>query len=271
MKLAAAMKYGGELVDAKNCDYESFKELVPLCPNCKEPVFLRTGGDRISAKGNKYYVGPHWCHFKGVSDEQLASCESRVNGYSEKDKQRIAANARGQRLKLLQRWFWRLVTENYSKLETFAQCSLDSYLADSYLEKDHFYADPMQSYLRKVVKNLSDVSFTQLWENITASKVGKLERFFQDRDSFIEPFGLDKRIGIEVLGFLACPQSSDIFAHLFCAIAYALGDYARMSQYDNEDYFVDSEFDALMLWVFSIPWASEFQRLETEANAKRGT
>ena len=106
MKHAAAMKYGGELVAAEDCTYDSFKELVPLCPNCKEPVFLRIGGDRLSVKGNEYMVGPHWCHFKGVSAEQIAGCEARVSGYTESDRQRIAAKARGQRLKLLQRWFW---------------------------------------------------------------------------------------------------------------------------------------------------------------------
>ena len=112
MKYASAMKYGGELVNAIECDYDSFKQLVPLCPECKEPVYLRAGGERRSSKGKPYKIGAHWCHFKGVSDEQVASCESRVNGYSEKDKQRIANKARGQRLKLLQRWFWKVWKDN---------------------------------------------------------------------------------------------------------------------------------------------------------------
>jgi hypothetical protein len=115
MKHAAAMKYGGELVAAEDCTYDSFKELVPLCPNCKEPVFLRIGGDRLSVKGNEYKIGPHWCHFKGVSAEQVASCENRVSGYTDKDRQRIATKARGQRLKLLQRWFWNVFREGFTK------------------------------------------------------------------------------------------------------------------------------------------------------------
>jgi hypothetical protein len=115
MKYAAAMKYGGELVEAKDCDYDSFKELVPLCPNCKEPVFLRIGGDRTSPKGKAYQIGPHWCHFKGVSVEQAAGCELRVNNYSEKDRAKIAAQAKGQRLKLLQRWFWEVFRSNHAK------------------------------------------------------------------------------------------------------------------------------------------------------------
>lgn len=115
MELAAAMKYGGELVAAKDCTYDSFKELVPLCPECKEPVYLRVGGDRTSTKGKEYQIGPHWCHFKGTSAEQVAACENRVNGYTEGDRQRIATQARGQRLKLLQRWFWNVFFENFTE------------------------------------------------------------------------------------------------------------------------------------------------------------
>ena len=116
MKYASAMKYGGELVAAEDCTYDSFKELVPLCPNCKEPVYLRSGGQRESVKGKAYQIGPHWCHFKGISAEQVAGCELRVNGYTEKDRAKIAAQARGQRLKLLQRWFWRVFAGSHESM-----------------------------------------------------------------------------------------------------------------------------------------------------------
>jgi hypothetical protein len=42
-----------------------------------------------------------------MSKEQVAGCELRVSGYPEQDRAKIAAQARGQRLKLLQRWFWK--------------------------------------------------------------------------------------------------------------------------------------------------------------------
>jgi hypothetical protein len=121
MKYASAMKYGGELVAAIDCDYDSFKELIPLCPNCKEPVFLRAGGQRKSVKGKDYKVAQHWCHFDGTSKEQVAGCELRVNGYTEKDRAKIAAQARGQRLRLLQRWFWRIYSDYSVKQFEFAR------------------------------------------------------------------------------------------------------------------------------------------------------
>lgn len=106
MKYAKSMKYGGELVSAADCNYTSYLELGLLCPECSEPVYKRAEGDRISPLGKPFKVGAHFCHRKAVSEEQAAMCEQRVNSYTEEEKQRIAAKARGQRLKLLQRWFW---------------------------------------------------------------------------------------------------------------------------------------------------------------------
>jgi len=41
MKYAAAIFYGGQLLDAADANYGSYKELGLLCPNCKSPVFLQ--------------------------------------------------------------------------------------------------------------------------------------------------------------------------------------------------------------------------------------
>ena len=62
MKLAKAMRYGGELIEACDCDYSDFKALIPLCPNCSEPVFLRKGSDRKSKLGKEFKIPQHWSH-----------------------------------------------------------------------------------------------------------------------------------------------------------------------------------------------------------------
>lgn len=108
MKYAKSMKYGGELINAMECDYDSWFTLGVVCPECDESLYLRAGGHRISSKGKPYKVGAHWCHRQGTP-EQVASCEKRVNNYTEKEKAKISAQAKGQRLKLLQRWFWKVV------------------------------------------------------------------------------------------------------------------------------------------------------------------
>jgi hypothetical protein len=103
------MRYGGELVNAEDCDYGDFKRLIPLCPNCGEPVFLRKSCDRVSKLGKPFVIPKHWAHFDSASEEQKAACEARVSGYTEADRQRIQSQARGQRLKLIQRWFWKIL------------------------------------------------------------------------------------------------------------------------------------------------------------------
>lgn len=107
MKYAKSLAYGGELIDALECEHADFKRLVPLCPNCSNPVHLRIGGDRLSAKGTPYKIGPHFAHFAGKSAEEVAACELRVNGYSQEDRERIQRVARGQRERWVRRWLWR--------------------------------------------------------------------------------------------------------------------------------------------------------------------
>jgi hypothetical protein len=107
MKTAKSLVYGGELIDAIDCTYEDFKRLAPLCPNCSSPVHLKAGGDRLSIKGKPYKIPQHWAHFAGKSAEEVATCELRVNGYSDAEREKIQRVARGQREKWIRRWLWR--------------------------------------------------------------------------------------------------------------------------------------------------------------------
>lgn len=104
MKYAAAMRFGGELVDAIDCDYEDYKYLGLLCPECKDPVFLRAAGVRLQ-NGKEVNVGAHFCHFQSKDPAIALQCENRVAKYDKAELERRAKQAKGQRLKLLQRWF----------------------------------------------------------------------------------------------------------------------------------------------------------------------
>jgi hypothetical protein len=70
MKLACSMRLGGELIAAAECNHEDFQRHKPLCPNCKEPVFLRTGGNRRRGE-TVYQVESYWSHF-ATKDPTLA-------------------------------------------------------------------------------------------------------------------------------------------------------------------------------------------------------
>jgi len=266
MKHAAAMKYGGELVAALDCNYDSFKELVPLCPECKEPVYLRAGGDRLSSKGKEYKIGAHWCHFKGVSAEQVAACENRVNGYTEKDKQRIAAKARGQRLKLLQRWFWMVADKNKYNLDVL-EGGVDRDRAQHLIA---WMDDGL--HLSKHLRNLSEQNSPSIiYEQVIASEIGKHQSFY----GVPTPSHLDQSIAREVLSFLATKLNRHSLAELYQCISNALCNFYRMNEIEDSKADCDNAAlgavdDALVLWVFSIPWAAEFQRLEAESQQRKG-
>lgn len=346
MKYASAMKYGGELVDAVDCDYDSFKELIPLCPNCKEPVFLRTGGPRESVKGKAYQIGPHWCHFKGISAEQVAGCELRVNGYTEKDRAKIAAQARGQRLKLLQRWFW----------EVFALSHKESFEdgIESAIKKANTFQDRVAPWVQNFIglererggdshadwleriehvihciqtKSLcifscKDFEFRNGMQEIDVSK--SFEDWFPVLIEFQKkylagnvPFEAEltsqqhARCVKEVCCFLWSRHNVDILTSIFMLGFWEVIDYADQQPWFQPPGFkvwrdgklfidmpmsfssvqiktslVSSESKMIAInqwsWIYqiaelhvlyliaTIPWASEFQRLEAEARQRKG-
>jgi hypothetical protein len=79
-----------------------------MCPECKEPVFLRQASKTASAC---------WCHFKG-SKSDIALCELRVNSYSDNKRKRLANTARNQLLALLRKHFWKVWHSEPNKIKT---------------------------------------------------------------------------------------------------------------------------------------------------------
>lgn len=112
MKYASAMYFGGELIDATDADYDSYKDLGLLCPNCKSPVFLQ-------AVSKRHYVDKiieipaHFKHFQAKDPALAKECEARVARYDAKELKRRASQARNQRLRILQRRFWDIFSEYY--------------------------------------------------------------------------------------------------------------------------------------------------------------
>lgn len=292
MKHAAAMKYGGELVAAEDCNYDSFKELVPLCPNCKEPVFLRTGGDRISPKGTEFKIGPHWCHFKGVSAEQVASCESRVSGYTDKDRQRIAAQARGQRLKLLQRWFWSVVTKAppFEGIEWHCQSLCETFksqhgmtemfldvLVKKALKKKYDYVRFLNKLDYERYKGLKSTAFDDNLSEVPIlghPELAKSDRTISYMNNFLanhvcneRMFDLHKKMSAEAFLFLISNANQDIrktiflgTAAIWLAIFKAPCHELRITAKNTDNILYQ-----VLMSLMTIPWASEFQRLEAES------
>ena len=75
MKAAKSMYFGGDIVSAEECDYNSYERLGLKCPFCDHPVFLRAGSSRKN-KGVEQTVVTCFAHFKGTSVFEL-NCEVR--------------------------------------------------------------------------------------------------------------------------------------------------------------------------------------------------
>jgi hypothetical protein len=283
MKHAAAMKYGGELVAAQDCDYESYLLLGTLCPECKEPVYLKSGGDRVSVKGKPYKIGPHFSHRKGTSEEQIAACETRVSNYTDKDRQRIAAKAKGQRLKLLHRWFWSVVKNKAPDNGETGLESLPHYFDDHYQGPIYFDSKDLDSIALEIKKTIRENSFDEIW-NIACKSPLALVGFFSwgdDRDDESEWFltdrtasitEIDKKITVEVLEYISGKLSRPTLYSLCNATVIALDCFASIMEYDKQERadYAASYLEAIYFWLFHIPWAAEFQRLEAEANERKG-
>ena len=306
MKLAAAMKYGGELVNAEECDYDSFKQLVPLCPNCKEPVFLRVGSDRLSVKGKEFKIGPHWCHFKGISAEQVASCESRVSGYTENDRQRIAAQARGQRLKLLQRWFWSVYTDSFYSFLGKDSAHISQYPNVESLRSDigilsRRHSESMLNpnnppFLDRTVLNRAAAKIVQLSEDLSsfdsyisgyvASVSAAMSRsLFVDyamqnaMDSLTKAFftrprsvdsDLQQKIIPEVVGFLTAKRQQSLLTSI--ALMHCWFNSKAAESMANANAKNELALAIALMVVQQIvftPWAAEFQRLEDESRQQK--
>lgn len=112
MHYASAIFYGGQLIDAADADYDSYKDLGLLCPHCKEPVFLQTASQRQGSV-TLIQIPAHFKHFKAKDPVLVKECEARVARYDAKEVERRVSQARNQRLRLLQRRFWDILTDYY--------------------------------------------------------------------------------------------------------------------------------------------------------------
>lgn len=271
MKFAKSMRYGGELINAMECDYDSYLHLGVVCPECHESLFLRAGGDRVSPKGKAYKVGAHWCHRKGTP-EQIAACELRVNGYTEQDRARIAAQARGQRLKLLQRWFWAAIENEWGN----SHCFFDR--ENSSAPKS--YASKMGDKLKETAK-LEYARWVDYGENEPSGCCMAIDFFFCSQ---IQPYRYEgsplmhwKILG-EVIDFVCSESQRHIFNELVKMAFYSLPSKAqRKAFYEEYRTEMGSPYEPkkqiyhvayrLIEILMAVDWESMFESLGLDLSA----
>jgi hypothetical protein len=123
MKTASSIRYGGMLVDADECDYDSFKNLGLLCPICKRTVFLvqkstRSASQRKIKDGTKIDVRSaeipaYFAHHPEVDKDTVNDCELRSKQITAIQRLHLETKAHNQRRKIMQSHFWKILKTSY--------------------------------------------------------------------------------------------------------------------------------------------------------------
>lgn len=295
MKTAKSLVYGGELIDAIDCNYDDFKRLAPLCPNCSSPVHLKAGGDRLSTKGKAYTIAQHWSHFAGKSAEEVAACELRVNGYSDAEREKIQRVARGQREKWIRRWLWRAF-EEWSDSQRIIKDGSELRLLPIKEIIKHSGLRPVKGvglYCSTgkhdlVVKRFRSAAFpesffTRLRKTVEGKASGEycplVESHFMGVD-----LSLHQKISLQIADYLKARNSkgllelfietASIFERNTFAVFFLDQFGGKRLTYDQavrmagkRDY-CDAMVFCLFCQIVRVPWASEFARLEALEAAK---
>jgi hypothetical protein len=128
MLQARSLRFGGLLVQAAECDYNSFIEQGLRCPICGGTVFLvratsrgpyqrkTRAGDLTSVSGSE--VVAHFSHHSGTAME-IANCEMRSARLTQVQVAKIKAEARGQIARIFRQKFFGMVMTS-AKLDPYA-------------------------------------------------------------------------------------------------------------------------------------------------------
>jgi hypothetical protein len=247
MITASSIRYGGLLVDASECSYESFKQLGLLCPICKRPVFLvqeacreahtrklKTG---ISTAVKESSVPAHFSHFQDVSKEEIEQCELKSSKITQVQREVIASKARGQRLKVLQRRLWQMLKTSF---RLFYSEGTDELLQNYFLEASYMNEMRSKAYLEKLIEscavsiahptNLQVVksSFSQgctKWSAIAEAypkQQSPIYEGFRNWPKSILDLRMHEAICLEVLDFLCTKMQRPILNKL---IAYSIFNF----------------------------------------------
>lgn len=275
MKYASSIRYGGQLISAEDADYNSYKHLGLVCPECKNPVFVRAGHTRTAHKsGESIKVGQSFAHFKAQDPTQILACENRVAAYNRDDLERRVCQARNQRLKLLQRWFWDIFWRRLELDKNF----------ESDLEIEKFQRQLPSVAPRLCASEPSLIALIESLPNYTAQRYEQcriaVDGFRQDNPDNYQSSRISQRVQFlttvdrvmqiaictEVLDFLFSRSSRHLFFQVLTVLFIRATDsptrYEQLSQHYGS--LTNSVYSELILEVCWTDWAGEFERLSKQ-------
>jgi hypothetical protein len=159
---ARSMYRAGNLIFAKDCDFDSYKELGLICPFCDQPVFLVKPAFKQRQKtGTTYYCQPHFSHYPG-SDISDDDCEKRSRSTEGQQwLENIRIERRNQRLELFNLYFWEIIksSNGYPKSP---EKTIEKQIGVDQLFKIQSDIREWWNSHREEVYQLIDVAFDQL-------------------------------------------------------------------------------------------------------------
>lgn len=116
---AKSMYFGGEIIAASECDYQSSRELGLICPFCNSAVFIRSESVR-QVRGKLQLVKPYFAHYPSGNADNW-DCEKRSHTKQGREEiEKLKIQAKNQRLKLYNAHLWSMIATDrnisYQKL-----------------------------------------------------------------------------------------------------------------------------------------------------------
>lgn len=110
MKQAKSMYFGGDIVSADECDFNSSKELGLKCPFCDSGVFIRSASIR-KTKGKERLVDAYFAHYPSGWQDNW-DCENRSKtAQGQREVEKIKIEARNQRLRVYNAYLWSMFAD----------------------------------------------------------------------------------------------------------------------------------------------------------------
>ena len=96
MLKAKSMYFGGEIINASECDYATSRNLGLICPFCNSAVFIRSESVR-QRNGKIQLVRPYFAHYPGGSETNW-DCDKRLHTNQGREQiEKLKIQARDQR------------------------------------------------------------------------------------------------------------------------------------------------------------------------------
>ncbi len=251
MRLASSIRYGGQLIESVDVDYDDYKRLGLICPECKSPVFLRKQSERAAA---------HFAHFRASDPALVQQCELRVSGYTKEELQRKAREAKNQRLKLLQRWFWDIYFKHAFREGRTKQSIIENKIIERAALR--YPIDDSCRWFRQLIKPgdvekaIDDAILAVAPEDLGSQRVRSLREKLANSE--IE---LHKLICAEIVEFLKVRRNLPLLEKVIAA-SFMVVELSPSAQAQITAGRWEVPLTNAVVMLCMVPWGEEFQELD---------